>query len=347
MQKPAAAATAAWDTAVELCGVTKTFLQQQRAGTLKNALKNLLRPEAKEVRALDSVNLTIQKGEFVAYAGPNGAGKSTTIKLLSGMLAPDAGEVRVMGLSPAKKRVELMRRVGILFGNRSELWWDHPVLSSFSWKREVWDIPEATYARMLKDVTERLDIGDLLHTFARELSLGQRMRCELAMMLLHNPELILLDEPTLGLDVLAKRQMIEFLRTLGETYGTTVLVTSHDMDDLAEMAHRVVLIANGRIASDGTFDELRRNNSLRRLVRVRTASLVPPALSSATHMESENGLHTYAFEPAKTPVREVLRELSGLPSVLDVELAAEPLEAVIAGLYKSWKERETASSLSL
>ncbi len=341
MPKSAAPVTAAWDTAVELNFVSKTFYQQQRAGTLSDALKNLRHPEVKEVHALDSVNLAVKRGEFVAYAGPNGAGKSTTIKLLCGMLIPDAGEVRVMGLSPAKRRVELMQHVGILFGNRMELWWDHPILSSFQWKREVWNIPEKTYARMLSDVTERLDIGDLLHTFARELSLGQRMRCELALMLLHNPELILLDEPTLGLDVLAKRQMIEFLRTLGATYGTTVLVTSHDMDDLAEMAHRVVLLANGRIAFDGTFEALRQSNSFKRLVRVQTASSVPPKLKTASHSESENSTHTYAFEPEKTPVQEVLRELSEIPDVLDVELAAEPLEAVIAGLYRGWKTRES------
>ncbi len=340
MQKPALAATAASDTAVELLGVSKTFVQQQRAGTLSDALKNLIHPQTKEIRALDDVNLIVKKGEFVAYAGPNGAGKSTTIKLLCGMLAPDKGTVRVFGQQSTKNRIALMRRVGILFGNRSELWWDHPVASSFAWKREVWNIPEATYEKMRRDVTERLDIGDLLHTFTRELSLGQRMRCELALMLLHNPELILLDEPTLGLDVLAKRQMIEFLRTLGKEYGTTVLVTSHDMDDLAEMAQRVVLISNGRIAMDGTFDELRRTNSLRRLVRVRTASDIPPALTSAIHVESEGFLHTFAFEPSSTPVQSVLYELSQMPHVSDVELAPEPLEAVIASLYRSWKAQE-------
>jgi ABC-2 type transport system ATP-binding protein len=337
MPKSAVRATAAWDTAVELKNVKKTFYQQQRAGTVLNALKNLLNPEVKEVCALDSVNLKVKKGEFVAYAGPNGAGKSTTIKLLCGMLVPDIGEVSVMGLSPMKSRVELMQNVGILFGNRMELWWDHPILSSFEWKREVWNIPDTTYTRMLHDVTERLDIGDLLHTFARELSLGQRMRCELALMLLHNPKLILLDEPTLGLDVLAKRQMIEFLRTLGSLYGTTVLVTSHDMDDLAEMAHRVVLLSNGRIAFDGTFEALRQNNSFKRLVRIQTSSPVPPKLKSASLVESTDSMHAYAFEPEKTPVQEVLRELSMIPDVSDVELAAESLEAVIAGLYRSWR----------
>ncbi|MCE5235660.1 MAG: ATP-binding cassette domain-containing protein [Clostridiaceae bacterium] len=343
MARSAAPATAAWDTAVELTAVSKTFYQQQRAGDLRDALKNFFHPRSKEIRALDAVSLNIKRGEFVAYAGPNGAGKSTTIKLLCGMLMPDAGQVKAMGLSPEKNRAALMRRMGVLFGNRTELWWDHPILSSFAWKREVWNIPDATYRRMLADVTERLEIGGLLNTFARELSLGQRMRCELALMLLHNPELILLDEPTLGLDVLAKRQMIEYLRTLGETYGTTVLVTSHDMDDLAEMAQRVILISNGRIALDSTFDRLRQTNSLKRLVRARTASLTPPALKTARYAGSEGTLHTYAFEPMKTPVREVLKELSEIPSISDVELAAEPLEAVIASLYKSWRTEPQGS----
>lgn len=160
-------------------------------------------------------------------------------------------------MSPQKHRTALMRRLGILFGNRTELWWDHPVIQSFEWKKVVWGIPDNMYRRNLAKVVELLDIGSLLRTFARELSLGQRMRADLAMMLLHSPEVILLDEPTLGLDVVAKRQMIDFLKKVNKENGVTIIVTSHNMDDLEEMAERILMISAGRIAFDGSFAELR------------------------------------------------------------------------------------------
>ncbi len=243
MCKQDARDTKAWDTAIELSNVEKTFVQKQ--------YKGLFRREERRVRALDGVTLRVRKGEFVAYAGPNGAGKSTTFKLLCGMLAPDAGQVRVFGLEPRRNRVSLMRRVGVLFGGRTELWWDFPVLRSFEWKRDVWDIPRERFRKNVAAFTEMLELEPFLHSFVRELSLGQRMRAELAMALLHDPELILLDEPTLGLDVLAKRAMIDCLRRLNRETGVTILVTSHDMDDLISMASRLILLNDGRVAFDG------------------------------------------------------------------------------------------------
>ncbi|GHU79669.1 hypothetical protein FACS189462_5380 [Spirochaetia bacterium] len=193
-------ATKPWDTAVELRAVSKTFTQRQPA----RSPRDLIHPRQKIVAALDEVSFTIKRGEFVAYAGPNGAGKSTTIKLLGGMLVQNAGDISVLGMSPVKNRIPIMRRIGILFGNRTELWWDHPVSTSYRWKQKVWNIPQHVFKEMEEQVLELLDIRPFYNTFARELSLGQRMRADLGMLLLHRPELILLDEPTLGLDVLAK-----------------------------------------------------------------------------------------------------------------------------------------------
>ena len=244
-------------TAVSMQGVSKIFTQWQRENTGRGLIKNLLHPQKKIISALDDVSFTIRRGEFVAYAGPNGAGKSTTMKLLSAMLQPTQGEVQVLGLSPDKDRIRVMKQLGVLFGNRTELWWDHPVSQSFEWKRVVWDISRDVYKRNLEMVIELLDIGPLMKTFARELSLGQRMRADLAMMLLHSPTLILLDEPTLGLDVVAKRQMIDFLKKINRENGVTIVVTSHDMDDLEEMARRILMISGGKVAYDGNFDGLR------------------------------------------------------------------------------------------
>ena len=330
------------DSAVSINNVTKTFIQWQRDNTKKGLIRNLIKPEKRKIVALDNVSFEVKKGEFVAYAGPNGAGKSTTMKLLAGMLLPNSGDISVLSLSPQKQRRLLMQRIGVLFGNRTELWWDHPVIQSFEWKKVVWGIPDEIYKRNLKDVVELLDIGDLLKTFARELSLGQRMRADLAMMLLHSPELILLDEPTLGLDVVAKRQMIDFLKRINQENGVTIIVTSHDMDDLEEMAQRILMISSGRIAFDGSFNDLRSvTGNLTRLVVTMDRGLVPQ-IQNARLISSKNGLFEYDVDLAQIPVKDLLDQLSTLEGVRDVEIKKAPIEQVIARLYRDWslpKER--------
>ncbi len=311
------------DSAVSIRGVTKTFEQWQRDNTRKGVLRNLLKPEKRIITALDNVSFEIQKGEFVAYAGPNGAGKSTTMKLLSGMLLPTSGELSVLGMSPQKQRRAIMSHLGVLFGNRTELWWDHPVIQSFEWKKVVWDIPDEQYRLNLAMVTELLDIGDLLKTFARELSLGQRMRADLAMMLLHSPSLILLDEPTLGLDVMAKRQMIGFLKQLNEQAGTTIVVTSHDMDDLEEMARRILLIAHGKIAFDGGFANLRNELNCTKRASVQFHD------GSQREIEYQD-------------TGSLLRELAQLEGVADISFTQTSLEEGLANLYAKWKNRAGA-----
>ena len=285
MQSTAAAVTPALDIA----DVSKIYQQWQRTGRMRDIVKNLIHPEKREVAALSHLSLRVMPGEFVAYAGANGAGKSTTIKLLSGILSPTSGAVRVLGLDPAKNRVELMRRIGVCFGQRTELWWDHPIITSFEWKRDVWDIPADVYARNLAMVTDLLDLKEILHTFARELSLGQRMRADLGMLLLHSPSVVFLDEPTLGLDVLAKQQMIAFLRRINREERVTIVVTSHDMDDLEAMAQRIVLLRNGEIAFDGDFATLRRAAGGYARIRVRAPGDAP-AVSGAVYLSTQGGV---------------------------------------------------------
>ncbi|WP_026892656.1 ABC transporter ATP-binding protein [Lacrimispora aerotolerans] len=326
--------------ALVLDNVTKTYSQWQRNGKAKDIIKNLLKPEKRVVTALDKVSLTIGQGEFVAYAGANGAGKSTTIKILSGILTPTSGQVTVLGLSPLKDRIALMGRVGVLFGQRTELWWDHPVITSFQWKKDVWNIPEEVYERNLQMATELLDLSDILKTFARELSLGQRMRADIAMLLLHGPDLIFLDEPTLGLDVLAKQQMIGFLKRLNKEQGTTVVVTSHDMDDLEEMAQRVVLLNKGNIAFDGDFNALRDVMGGFYRILITTQPEMPPlSLLDMKLLKSENDVHEYEFDRTKLPIHEVLGNLSKFSQIRDVEIKKAPIEDVVANLYLSWKEK--------
>lgn len=324
------------DIAVKVTNVTKTFEQWQRTGKGKNIIKNLLNPEKRVITALDNISFSVRKGEFVAYAGPNGAGKSTTMKLLCGMLLPKSGEIEVLDLSPRTDRIPLMSRVGVLFGNRTELWWDHPVTSSFEWKRVVWNIPLKQFTKTRDMVVEMLDIGNLLNTFTRELSLGQRMRADLALMLLHNPELILLDEPTLGLDVLAKRQMINFLKRLNQEKQTTIIATSHDMDDLEEMAQRILLISQGELAFDGRFEELRRLTGGPCQVVLTLQSTSAPYLSCGRLVAANSGICAYEVDTTKTTIPKMLAEIATITDLIDVEIKKAPLEQMIAELYKSW-----------
>lgn len=342
--------------ALVIDNVTKQYSQWQRTGRPRDILKNMLHPQKRTITALDHLSLKISRGEFVAYAGANGAGKSTTIKILSGILSPTEGAVKVLGLSPGTDRIELMRHVGVLFGQRTELWWDHPVITSFEWKKEVWGIPDKVYHRNLSLVTELLDLNDILHTFSRELSLGQRMRADIGMLLLHSPSIIFLDEPTLGLDVLAKQQMIRFLKEINRECKTTVVVTSHDMDDLEEMARRIILLNKGRIAFDGNFDELRKAmGACSRIVvtmsrrpeteeepavsgsSARLQEAMAPDIPGLKLLSARGGQWEYEFNREMTGIHEVLGYLAGYSGIDDVEIKKAPIEDVIAKLYLSWK----------
>ncbi len=323
--------------ALQLSHVTKIYTQWQRSGKIKDVIKNLFAPEKRELVALDDLSLTIHRGEFVAYAGANGAGKSTTIKILSGILQPSQGQVSVLGMNPAKQRIELMKHIGVLFGQRTELWWDHPVISSYEWKKAVWNISDEVYEKTLKEVVELLDLSDILHTFARELSLGQRMRADLGMMLLHRPELIFLDEPTLGLDVLGKRQMIAFLKRIHQENKTTIVVTSHDMDDLEEMAERMILLSKGKIAFDGDFYRLREVQGACSRIQI-TVSGKAPVMEGINCISSEKNVYEYEFDTQKMNMAQVLALLSKQPDIRDIEIKKAPIEEVIANLYLSWKQ---------
>lgn len=333
-------ATPRSDTVVELSGVWKRYRQRQRSERLRDVLVNLLRSRETVVTALDGIDLSVRRGEIVAYAGANGAGKSTTIKLLSGLLSPDAGTVRVFGMDPVRQRVPYVRRVGVVFGQRTDLWWDHPVGATFEWKRVVWDIPRERYDRMLAYVKELLGLEPFFRTLARELSLGQRMRADLGLALMHEPELLLLDEPTLGLDVLAKRRMLQSILDINASRSLTVLVTSHDMPDLEQLASRVVMLHKGSIAFDGAFRELRSMLGDRRRLLLLTEESVPaPALTGASLVSSQAGRHEYSFDAAEVPIAGLLGQASERVSVLDVETHREPIDDVVADIYEHWQRR--------
>ncbi len=338
------AATSTWDTVVELKGVCKTFRQRQPSERWQDIPRNLLRPRFREVQALQHVDLSIARGEIVAYAGPNGAGKSTTIKMLSGMLSPDTGTVRSLGLDPVRDRVRHAAHIGVVFGQRTELWWDQPVAATFEWKRVVWDIPRERFDRMTALVKELLGLGEFFNSLARELSLGQRMRADLGLALIHEPEILFLDEPTLGLDVLARRHVLQFVKEINRERQVTVMVTSHDMGELEQLAGRIVLIDRGRIAFDGDFDRLRRSFSDRRHLTIETRNGVTPVLEGAELVRSEAGRHEYVFDATRAQVADLLQQANAQIDVLDVETHRAEIDDVIADIYERWRDDKPAAA---
>ena len=238
----------------------KTYRITRRDGGLLQAVKALGKRETHEIRALDDLSFTIADGEIVGYIGPNGAGKSSTIKVLSGILTPDSGVCLVNGRVPWKERRQHVAEIGVVFGQRSQLWWDVPVIDSFELLKEIYRVEAARYRRNVEELTELLDLAELLRTPARQLSLGQRMRCEIAASLLHDPRVLFLDEPTIGLDAVSKLAVRSFIQKRNQSHGTTVLLTTHDMQDIEALATRILLIGQGKLLLDGSFEDIRMAN---------------------------------------------------------------------------------------
>ena len=242
---------------IEMKGICKTYRVRKREAGFGNAVKGLFSRSFTEIQALRDMTFTIPSGQIVGYIGPNGAGKSTTIKILSGILRPDCGECRVNGMVPWEDRKRFVSRLGVVFGQRSQLWWDVPVMDSFLLLKDIYRVPEGEFRDNLDRLTEQLDLHDLLTAPVRTLSLGQKMRCEIAAALLHGPEVLFLDEPTIGLDAVSKLKVREFILEENRVKGTTVILTTHDMQDIDALCRRVLLIGKGMLLLDGPMEEIR------------------------------------------------------------------------------------------
>ena len=321
---------------IRLQGINKTFKVTKRKPGFGQAMKALISREHELVHALNDVSFTIGDGEMVGYIGPNGAGKSTTIKIMCGVLTPDSGQCEIDGRTPWKNRVEHVRNIGVVFGQRSQLWWDVPVCDSFTLIRDIYKVDSAQYTRNLDELTELLDLSEILRTPTRSLSLGQRMRCEIAASLLHSPKILFLDEPTIGLDAVSKIAVRQFIRKINAERGTTVILTTHDMQDIEALTERILLIGKGQILLDGSLQELKKHSSDRKSISIEYAGAVPALTDGMTCTQQREGHLVIELNPAVCSVSEAVAHISTQTEVLDISVAGISAEEMVAGLYKEY-----------
>ena len=314
--------------------LVKTFRVAERSPGMWGALKGVFRRRYRTVRALDGISFSMEPGEMLGYIGPNGAGKSTTVKILSGILVPDSGRVNVLGNTPWKSRVETVGRIGVVFGQRTQLWWDLPVVESFDLLRDIYRVSPADYRRNRDEMIDLLDLSPLLDTPVRQLSLGQRMRCDLAASLLHGPEILYLDEPTIGLDAVSKLAVRDFIRRLNRRRGVTLILTTHDMDDIEALCRRVLVINEGKILTDGTLDDLRARVTTERRLIVDLAEDNGGVFDDDAEVISREGRRvTLRFDPQKIPTAELIARVAANHPIRDLFVENPPIEEIIARIY--------------
>jgi ABC-2 type transport system ATP-binding protein len=314
------------EAVIEVRDLAKTFTVLRKVGRLRRTRE--------QVHAVAGVDFTIEAGEMVGYIGPNGAGKSTTIKMLTGILVPSGGTIRVVGLDPSRRRVELARRIGVVFGQRTQLWWDLPLRDSFDLLRHVYRVESERHARNLEAFVELLEMAPFLDTPVRQLSLGQRMRGELTAALLHDPEIVYLDEPTIGLDVVSKAQVREFLARINRERGTTVLLTTHDLADIERLCRRVMIIDHGRVLYDGDLDTIKQRFGTERTLVVDLEEPGPPiAVEGAEVVKVEGPRQWLRFKRADVTAADLVARVAADARLVDLSVEEPDIEGVVRRIY--------------
>lgn len=328
--------------AIEVQGLRKEFKAYSSRSGLKGAFRDLLTRNYKIVPAVNDISFLVRQGEMIGYIGENGAGKSTTIKMLTGILTPTSGKVIVNGMNPHKEREKFVRTIGVVFGQRSQLWWDIAVQESFRLLKKVYKVSDAQYNDHMDHVIKTLDIEPLLDKPVRKLSLGQRMRCELAAALIHNPPLLFLDEPTIGLDVLVKLKIREFLKEINEKYNTTILLTTHDLSDIEALCERVIMLDEGKIIYDGGLKSLKEKwiegkkiqfqfinkvsvDSLRKLTRT---------LKVEWMMDEKEQTFTASTEDNDELISTLISKIIGVHKIKDIQIEETSTEEIIRNIYE-------------
>lgn len=317
--------------------LSKTFKVNRRSAGFSEAFKALFHREYEAIKALDDISFTIEEGEMVGYIGPNGAGKSSTIKVLSGILTPDGGSCRIHGRIPWKERTAHVKEIGVVFGQRSQLWWDVPVIDSFELLRDIYRIPDKLYQNNLDELVNLLNLEQIIRTPARQLSLGQRMRCEIAASLLHSPRIIFLDEPTIGLDAVSKIAVRDFILEQNRKYGTTVILTTHDMQDIESLTKRIILIGKGKILMDGSLEDIRKQYSeYKRL----TIDYMGDELQLRVGMHfrlQERNHAVIDIDSEELTVSEAITYLSQQVTLNDISVTGPNIDEVVTQLYHQYQ----------
>jgi ABC-2 type transport system ATP-binding protein len=324
---------------IQVRDLSKSFRTFRRREGVWGAIQNLFVRDYQTVQAVDRITFEIQQGEMVGYIGPNGAGKSTTIKMLTGILVPTSGEAMANGFVPSRQRRQYVKTIGVVFGQRTQLWWDIAVIESFKLLRRIYDVPQRDYDERLEVFNQVLNIQDYLHTPVRKLSLGERMRCDLAAALLHNPPLLFLDEPTIGLDVVAKDHIRQFLREINQRYRTTILLTTHDLDDIEELCRRIMIIDHGRLLYDGPLGLLKQ-----KLLRTKQVKFVLKDSEQVTRagtleradlrMEQVDELtYRIVFDRTEISTTDLIRQILATVEVRDLLIEDEPIEEIVKRIY--------------
>lgn len=327
--------------------ISKTFQVARRNSGFAEAFKALFNKQYEYVKALDDISFTIEDGEMVGYIGPNGAGKSSTIKILSGILTPDSGTCDINGRTPWKNRVAHVKDIGVVFGQRSQLWWDVPVIDSFELLRDIYSVPEVVYKDNLNELVTLLKLEEIIKTPTRQLSLGQRMRCEIAASLLHNPKILFLDEPTIGLDAVSKIAVRNFILDMNKKHKTTVILTTHDMQDIEALTKRIIVIGKGKILMDGNLTNMKKQfGGYKRLTLEYSGlgfelcsgmSMVSCDYSNGEDEIVSDGHAVLELDTEKLQVSSAIAWLSEQVDIKDLSVEDSSIDEVVAELYKQYK----------
>lgn len=324
-------------SAISFKDISMTYKVAKRQKGLQAALKSLIKREYTYVEALKDVSFSVRQGEIIGYIGPNGSGKSTTIKILSGILVPTNGKCSVFGKIPWDNRIEHVKSIGVVFGQRSQLMWDIPVIDSFELLKDIYRVSDAEYKKNLDELTDIFNLGGFINTPVRQLSLGQRMRCEIAASLLHNPKVLFLDEPTIGLDAVSKVAVRNFVKRVNKENGVTVVLTTHDMGDIDALTDRVMLIGKGQILYDGSFAQMKSKYDA---VSILTVDYVTnkemPLIPHTQLLSCETGRAILSVDIQKTSVSQVIIHLSQNLTVQNIGVQSRPIEEIIADVYEGF-----------
>ncbi|MUT65150.1 ATP-binding cassette domain-containing protein [Paenibacillus sp. NEAU-GSW1] len=330
---------------IEVRNLTKTYMIHERGHTLREVAKNLIKRPMKEVRAVNELSFSVPQGEMLAFLGPNGAGKSTTLKMLTGVLHPTSGEVKALGLVPWKQRREYVGKIGAVFGQKSQLLWDIPPADAFYMNKAIYGVPDWQYRATLDELVELLEVGDVMRKPTRQLSLGERMKCEFIMAMLHRPEIVFLDEPTIGLDMIAKENIRAFVRSMNRQ-GVTFILTTHDLEDVEMLAERVIVINHGGIVFDDSLGGLRSRVGHKKSVRLTTETTVPDIGLPGLTIAERIGSHEIAVEidTDLLPLKRFIHEFNEAYGIADMDIESVPIESIMKELYLEDALAETAAS---